>query len=78
MAKKNNIETYAITFRVPMSVVHQLDELCMVTDQSRGQFLTECITTQYDQLQGNPKLLELLEQFKALKGTMEQFAKGSN
>lgn len=67
--KKNTI---AVTFRCDVAVVDQLDELCRLMGIKRSEFLISAITSEYDKMQGNPKMKEMLEQFKQIADTMKQ------
>lgn len=51
--KKN---TVAVTFRCDVAVADQLDELCRMMGIKRSEFLISAITSEYDKMQGNPKL----------------------
>lgn len=68
----NKKETVGITFRCPIDVEKQLNEICAVSGIKRSQFIIGCITSEYDKLQGNPKLKEMLEQFKTISNTMRE------
>lgn len=67
--KKN---TVAVTFRCDVAVADQLDELCRIMGLKRSEFLISSITSEYDKLQDNPKLKDMLEQFKKIMETMKQ------
>jgi hypothetical protein len=67
--KKNTI---AVTFRCDVAVADQLDELCRMMGIKRSEFLISAITSEYDKMQGNPKMKEMLEQFKQIADTMKQ------
>lgn len=67
--KKNTI---AVTFRCDVAVADQLDELCRMMGIKRSEFLITAITSEYDKLQGNPKMKEMLEQMKQIAETMKQ------
>lgn len=67
--KKNTI---AVTFRCDVAVAEQLDELCRLMGIKRSEFLISAITSEYDKMQGNPKMKEMLEQFKHISDTMKQ------
>lgn len=67
--KKNTI---AVTFRCDVAVADQLDELCRMMGIKRSEFLITAITSEYDKLQGNPKMKEMLEQMKHIAETMKQ------
>lgn len=67
--KKNTI---AVTFRCDVAVVDQLDELCRMMGVKRSEFLITAITSEYDKLQGNPKIKEMLEQMKNIADTVKQ------
>ena len=76
MASKK--DTVQITFRAPASVIVQLDELCKMMGIKRGEFLISAITSEYDKMQGNPKLKDMLEQFKQITETMKQMTGQAN
>lgn len=67
--KKNTI---AVTFRCDVAVADQLDEICRMMGIKRSEFLITAITSEYDKLQGNPKMKEMLEQMKQIADTMKQ------
>lgn len=67
--KKN---TVAVTFRCDVAVADQLDVLCRMMGIKRSEFLISAITSEYDKMQGNPKLKDILEQFKQITETMKQ------
>lgn len=67
--KKNTI---AVTFRCDFAVADQLDEICRMMGIKRSEFLITAITSEYDKLQGNPKMKEMLEQMKQIADTMKQ------
>lgn len=66
MAKKTGVPSTQVAFRCPDYILAQLDELCQFSGTTRGQFFIECISSEYDKLQGNPKLKEMLETMKQL------------
>lgn len=68
-SKKNTI---AVTFRCDVAVADQLDEICRMMGIKRSEFLITAITSEYDKLQGNPKMKEMLEQMKQIADTMKQ------
>lgn len=67
--KKNTI---AVTFRCDVAVADQLDEICRMMEIKRSEFLITAITSEYDKLQGNPKMKEMLDQMKKIADTMKQ------
>lgn len=67
--KKNTI---AVTFRCDVAVADQLDEICRMMGIKRSEFLITAITSEYDKLQGNPKMKEMLDQLKKIADTMKQ------
>lgn len=67
--KKNTI---AVTFRCDVAVADQLDEICRMMGIKRSEFLITAITSEYDKLQGNPKMKEMLGQMKKIADTMKQ------
>lgn len=67
--KKNTI---AVTFRCDVAVADQLDEICRMMGIKRSEFLITAITSEYDNLQGNPKMKEMLDQMKKIADTMKQ------
>lgn len=68
-SKKNTI---AVTFRCDVAVADQLDEICRMMGIKRSEFLITAITSEYDKLQGNPKMKEMLDQMKKIADTMKQ------
>ncbi len=70
MASKK--DTMQITFRAPTPIVEQLDELCRLSGVKRSEFIITCITSEYDKLNGNPKLKEIMEQFRSISDQMKQ------
>lgn len=67
----NKIDTVAITFRCPTSVMEQLDELCRMGGMKRSEFICACITSEFDKMEGNPKLKEIMEQFRSISEQMK-------
>ena len=67
--KKNTI---AVTFRCDVAVADQLDEICRMMGIKRSEFLITAITSEYDKLQGNPKMKEMVDQMKKIADTMKQ------
>ena len=76
MASKK--DTMQITFRAPAEVIRQLDELCAMSGIKRSEFIISAITSEYDKMQGNPKLKDMLEQFKQITETMKQMTGQAN
>ena len=70
--------TVAVTFRCDVAVADQLDELCRMMGIKRSEFLISAITSEYDKMQGNPKLKDMLEQFKQITETMKQMTGQAN
>lgn len=68
----NKKDTQAITFRAPTEVVEQLDELCRMAGIKRSEFIIGCITSEHDKMNGNPKLKEIMEQFRVISEQMKQ------
>ena len=68
--EKKKVETTQITFRLPVSVLNKLDDLCKTYGVKRGDFLIECVNIEYDKLNNNSELKSMLEQFKQLTETM--------
>lgn len=62
----NKKDTVGITFRCPVSVVSQLDELCSISGLKRSQFIISCIVSEYDKINGNSELKKLMDQFKLI------------
>lgn len=65
-------KTIAVTFRCDVAVADQLDEICRMMGIKRSEFLITAITSEYDKLQGNPKMKEMLDQMKKIADTMKQ------
>ena len=65
-------KTVQITFRLTVSRVEQLDELCKLFDVSRREFFDGLIVQEYDKLQGNPKLKAMMQQLDILKENIAQ------
>ena len=61
-----------------VAVADQLDELCRMMGIKRSEFLISAITSEYDKMQGNPKLKDMLEQFKQITETMKQMTGQAN
>ena len=74
----NKKDTMQITFRAQTDIVNQLDELCRMMGIKRSEFLISAITSEYDKMQGNPKLKDMLEQFKQITETMKQMTGQAN
>lgn len=67
--KKNTI---AVTFRCDVAIAEQLDEICKLLGCKRSEFLITAITSQYDEMQGNPKMKAMLSQMKQIADTVKQ------
>lgn len=72
----NKKDTVQITFRAPTEVIKQLDELCRMSGIKRSEFIVACITSEHDKINGNPKLREILEQFRSISEQMKQLTSG--
>ena len=70
MASKK--DTVQITFRAPTEVIRQLDELCSMSGIKRSEFLVNAICSEFDKVNGNPKLKKMLEQMREIAETMKQ------
>lgn len=69
---KDNIEKATVTFRAPVSVIEQLDELCRFTGIKRSEFLIAAITSEYDRIQGNPQVKKVLEELRRVSEILNQ------
>lgn len=67
-------DTVAVTFRCDVSVVNQLDELCKFMGVKRSEFLITAITSEYDRIQGNPKLKEIMEQIRVMSNKVKEMS----
>lgn len=74
MSRKLQEPTNSITFRLPVSVIEQLDKICDMYGLTRRDFFYNAITTEYDKLQGNPKLQDIIFQMKELSLKMKELA----
>lgn len=70
MASKK--DTVQITFRAPTEVIRQLDELCSMSGIKRSEFFVNAICSEFDKVNGNPKLKKMLEQMREIAETMKQ------
>jgi len=68
----NKKDTVAITFRCTNEVCSQLDELCRMAGIKRSEFIASCVTSEYDKMQGNPKLKAIMEQFRSISEQMKE------
>ena len=59
-------KSIVVGFRMPLSVVSKLDELCTLYNLSRGEFFNSLVVSEYDKVKGNPELSAILQQFKNL------------
>lgn len=70
MPEKKSSSTIGV--RLSSSVIDQLDELCKVSASRRSEIISNLIIAEYDRLQGNPKMKEIMQQMveleQALKG----------
>lgn len=67
-------DTKQITFRAPAEVVRQLDEMCSMTGMKRSDFFINAVTSEYDKMQGNPQLKQMLEQMRNIADLMKQMS----
>ena len=67
----SKVETTQLTFRLPVSVLSQLDELCKLTDLKRSEILINLITSEYDRFHGNPKMKEIISQMVELQQALK-------
>ena len=65
-------DTVQITFRAPAEVIRQLDELCAMAGIKRSEFFINSICSEFDKVNGNPKLKKMLEQMREIAETMKQ------
>lgn len=70
MASKK--DTVQITFRAPVSVIRQLDDLCAMSGMKRSEFFINAISIEYDKVNGNPQLKKMLEKMREITETMKQ------
>ena len=74
----NKKDTLAITFRAPSDVIRQLDELCNMMGIKRSEFIITAITSEYDKLNGNPQMKQMMEQLRQIADTVKQMTGVAN
>ena len=60
---------------MPVDVVEKLDILCKASGIKRSQYIINMIVTDYDTVNGNPELKELLATMKSLSEKFNSFSK---
>lgn len=73
MGKKNDFDTTAITFRISDDDVKRFDFVCSVYGLKRGDFILNCIRSEYDKINGNPQLKKMIEQMRELSEAVKSF-----
>lgn len=63
-----------ISFRIPVSVLAQLDEMCKLSNTKRSELVINLITVEYDKLQGNPKVKEIIQKMAELESSFKKLA----
>lgn len=59
--------TKATGFRFSEEVLSKLDSLCEMTGQTRAALLSSLIVSEYDKLNGNPELKQLLSKMRSME-----------
>jgi hypothetical protein len=54
-----------------------LDELAKITQLGRNEVLTNLIVGEYDRINGNPAVKQLMEQMNQLAVQMKEYAEGT-
>ena len=75
MSRSKGVETVGVTVRMPVDVVEKLDILCKASGIKRSQYIINMIVTDYDTVNGNPELKELLATMKSLSEKFNSFSK---
>lgn len=73
MSKKNPADTVQITFRAPAHVVNKLDLLCSMYGVKRSDFFVSAILTEFDKINGNEQLKNMVEQMRQLSESFKSF-----
>ena len=60
-------------FRFSDETLKQLEYLCKVSGETRTDTLSMMIASEYDKLQGNPVLTEMMSQMKTLTEQMKSY-----
>ena len=48
-------------------------KICLMPgDPKRSEFIASCVTSEYDKMQGNPKLKAIMEQFRSISEQMKE------
>ena len=77
MGRNKGIESTSLTFRIPLPVLEQLDEMCRFSNAKRSELLINLITVEYDKLQGNPKFKEIIQKMAELESSFRVLAPGT-
>lgn len=77
MPKKVDYKTVQVSFRCPVPVLVQLDELCRMSGVKRSEFFVNAIISEYDKIQGNPQLKKMMEQMRQIAETMKEMTVNS-
>lgn len=65
-------------FRFSEDTLAKLDALCEMTGQTRVFILTSLIASEYDKLNGNPELQQLLSQMRSMEMQLKSMVGGSD
>ena len=61
-------KSIVVGFRMPLSVVSKLDELCTLYNLSRGEFFNSLVVSEYDLSAILQQFKNLTDQIQSLKG----------
>jgi hypothetical protein len=57
---------------------HKLDALAQITNQSKNEVIIGLITGEYDRINGNPQMKELLKKMSELADQMKEYQQGKS
>lgn len=73
MRKLGKEYDYMLTLRISQDDAKKLSELCRFAGVSRSAFLRGVINKEYDAINGNPKMKELLDNLSKMSDEMSAF-----
>lgn len=70
MSVKKN--TAQITFRAPVDIINQLDELCDMAGCKRSEFFINSIVAQYEQVHNFPEMRNIIAHLRGISEAIER------
>lgn len=67
-----------VGFRLTPEAIEALDILCTAYGQSQGALLSSMLVAEADKLNGNPKLMALVNQFREIGEQLKAYGSESN